>query len=81
MTLIEALPKNAEGEVVIPVAAVDEDGNKYPGTTSAEFISNAFSVFTSKDVPLSDTEYQSLLDISSPGWVLNWQEFRRQGVI
>lgn len=84
MTVLEALPRTAEGQIEIPIGAKDVDGNTYPGVVSPEWLQdpgNPMAVFMSMDVPLSNVDYQSLLDASPPNWRLNWQRFREQGII
>jgi hypothetical protein len=79
MTLLEALPKVANN-IEIPIGAkAGED--VYPGLVDPDWLSKVFADFVNKEVPLSDADYQALLDISSPNWKLNWQEFRKQGII
>lgn len=81
MTLIEALPRNEEGDIVIPVAGITGDGTRLPGTTSENFLRAMFPDHVDLAVPLSEPDYQSLLDLSTPNWKLNWQEFRSAGII
>lgn len=80
MTLMDVLPKNNNGQVEIPIGAKTGE-NVYPGTVDPDWLSQVFADFVNKEVPLSDVDYQALLNASTPNWKLNWEEFRRQGII
>ena len=79
MVLYDNLPKDG-ALVVIPIGM--KQGEHYePGYVDPTWLSQAFADFINKEVPLSETEYQALLDASTDLWKLNWQEFRKQGLI
>ena len=80
MTLLQALPRTDEGDIALPVAAIQGD-TELPGTTTAEFVMETFGTVADKTVPLGDGDYESLLTASSHVWRLNWQRFREAGVI
>ncbi len=80
MTLIEALPRDGEGAIVLPAAAI-QGNTELSGTTTAEFVLEAFGAFAGKTVPLGGGDYESLLAASSPVWRRNWRRFREAGVI
>ena len=81
MKLINALKRDEDDLIIIPIAAIDIEGNHIEGRTTDEYLNNAFTDFVNLDVPLLEVEYQSLLDNSSENWKLNWKTFREQGVI
>lgn len=80
MTLLEALPRADNGAIALPIAAI-QGVIEMPGTTTAEFVMEAFGAFADKAVPLGCGDYESLLVASSPVWRLNWQRLREAGVI
>lgn len=80
MTLFEALPKS-DNQIVIPIGGVSTQGEACPGIVDPNWLSQAFAKFINLNVPLSEADYQALLDASSENWKLNWQEFRKQGII
>ncbi len=84
MTVLEVLPKDEYGRVIIPIAAIDGQGNEIEGIVDVAWlcnVDNPLAVHLSKAVPLSQADYQALLDASTPNWKLNWARFRQQGLI
>ena len=81
MTLFDALPKDDEKNVALPVGGMKPDGTMLPGATSPAFVQSVFGDFAGKTVPLSAEDYQGLLAISSPLWTLNWETWRDDGLI
>lgn len=81
MTLFEALPKDGEGQIEIPIGAVLSDGIHLPGSVNPDWLNSAFSSHINLTVPMSEADYKTLLSTSSDNWKLNWQAFRTQGII
>ena len=81
MTLLEALERDEDGRVKIPVGGVLDDGTELPGVTTVDFVRSASGPYCDREVPLSDEDYQGLLSISSPMWRRNWQRWRAEGRI
>jgi len=80
MTFLEALPKNEEGNIIVPVGGMI-DGEPVEGETSEDFLKLAFGDYVNKEVHLSESDYQALLTLSKGNWILNWRIFREQGII
>lgn len=79
--LIDALPKNADGQIDIPVAAIDNDGNVYPGVVDIAWLQIIFCDYVNLSVPLSSDQFDNLKNHLLGNWPENWQRFRDQGVI
>ena len=86
MTLLDSLPKKTGfnndlvEQIEIPIGA-KQDEKEVPGYVDPAWLKTTFADFVNKEVPLSENDYQALLDASTDMWKLNWQEFRKQGII
>ncbi|WP_026676774.1 hypothetical protein [Fictibacillus gelatini] len=75
MTLKESLI-NAEGNINMIV------GGYMPGETTQDFFDNVFGEFADKELPLTNDDFQALLDSTqSIGWKLNFHALRYEGKI
>jgi len=85
MLLRDIFPKNDDGEKILPygVKHISKSGEEVlsPAIIDDDWFSQVFADFAEKEVPLSENDYQVLLEKSTDIWKLNWQEFRKQGLI
>lgn len=84
MRLIDALPRTDEGNVFLPVAGVATDGGveiELPGETTEEYIRVAYADFVELPVPLTQGDYEALLDASTAIWRRTWERWRSDGII
>jgi len=79
MVLINALPKDKEGNIVMsPVGKIN---NKYvDGTVSVDWFKVTFSDLANEDVPLSAEGYERLKSIDDY-WKQNAEKWRATGII
>jgi hypothetical protein len=81
MTILERLPRTAEGEIFLPVAGISEDGTEIPGSITVDKFQEIWARVALMSPPLSEDTYSGLLDTSDPGWKRSWEAFRTEGVI
>ena len=85
MTLIEALPRDEDGFIVLRGAAVshagEETGQPVDALATEETLRTMFGDAVDTNVPLSDGQFENLLQISTPLWKAQWQRWRSEGII
>ena len=83
--MIRALPKNEDGLVIVPVAGVVEQENgtliRVQGTTTEANLVELFPVLASREVPLSDDDFQAVLSNCDPIWRENLLIWRGDGLV
>lgn len=79
MTLIEALPKNDDGNIKLEPAGIKD--NKYiNGYVYREWFENNFGTLANATVPLTDEQFTQLKNIDQ-FWKMNAEKWRDEGLI
>lgn len=84
MTLINKLPRDEDEPIYIkiPVAGMTNQGEHMEGFTTEEYLRRTFGdELMDAELPLSDDQFNSLLDKGTPMWKLNWVEMKKQGIL
>lgn len=79
MTLLEALPKNNDGQIVLSPAG-EQDGKPLEGTVDPNWFETVFPTLANAEVPLSDENFQALRSIDM-FWTANADKWRDAGLI
>ena len=75
--IIDNLENNEAGEIFLPIQS-KKKGKNISGYIDKDILLNNFGEFLEKDYPLSDEDYNNLLDKSSQIWKENWIKLREQ---
>lgn len=79
MTLIDKLPKNEEGQIILsPGGSIN--GKPVDGVVEPTWFSENFPEIANAEVPLGDKEYQALRGIGD-FWRQNAERWRAEGLI
>jgi len=84
MTILEVLPRNDEGFIVLAGAAVIQRGGeemRIDAYTTDEAVIALFGDLVESQVPITQEQYDALIDASSAMWKEQWQRWRGEGVI
>lgn len=80
MTLLQALPKDSDGEIVLNPAGMTSDGKVLVGAVDATAFANNFDALAGASVPLSDADFAALKAIDE-FWSANADTWRAAGLI
>lgn len=84
MTVLEALPRNDEGYIVLKGSAViyrDDEELRVDAFTTDELVSKMFLSLVQVEVPVTQEQYDALIAASSAVWKEQWQRWRSEGII
>ena len=82
MTLLEALPKDGRGQIVLdPAGTVGDPPQPVPGTCDPTGLQTNFPGLAGAAVPLSAADYAALQAIDVVCWAPNAQKWRAAGII
>jgi len=79
MTLLEVMPKNSDGQIVLSPAG-EQDGKPLEGTVDPSWFVTTFPALANAVVPLSEDNLQALRSIDA-FWAANADKWRVAGLI